>query len=111
MARLSAPWRRDPFDREASSLRLVDRAHDLAALPSGPASDRDVLYLDTDARCATGAAGDRDGLRGRDDPDGREARSSTWQHDRASRKPRKGSGAGVRQAASRARRSGTAQQR
>src|SRR4029079_5750642 len=47
---LSAPWRRDPFDRAAAIEQLVGQLHDFAALSAGCADPRrDRFYLDTEA--------------------------------------------------------------
>ena len=88
-----APWRADPFDREGAIRRLVDQLAAFAAMSSGPAWDKDVLYLDT-TRARTGAAAIADGLVPADDLDGLEALLVDLHHDRGFAKPRKGSGAG-----------------
>jgi len=88
-----APWRRDPFDREGEVRRLVEQLADFAERSSGPAWDRDVLYLDT-TRARTGAAAIADGLVPADDLDGLEGLLVDLHHDRGFAKPRKGSGAG-----------------
>ena len=61
-------------------------------MSSGPAWDKDVLYLDT-TRARTGAAAIADGLVPADDLDGLEALLVDLHHDRGFAKPRKGSGA------------------
>src|SRR5581483_12110555 len=43
----TAPWRRDPFDRDAELARALDRLHALAALTERATSIRDPLYYDT----------------------------------------------------------------
>ena len=68
------------------------RLTDFAAMSSGPAWDKDVLYLDT-TRARTGAAAIADGLVPADDLDGLEALLVDLHHDRGFAKPRKGSGA------------------
>ena len=88
-----APWRADPFDREGEIRRLVDQLAAFAAMSSGPAWDKDVLYLDT-TRARTGAAAIADGLVPAEDLDGLEALLVDLHHDRGFSKPRKGSGAG-----------------
>ena len=87
-----APWRKDPFDREGEIRQLVTRLTDFASMSSGPAWDKDVLYLDT-TRARTGAAAIADGLVPADDLDGLEALLVDLHHDRGFAKPRKGSGA------------------
>jgi ATP-dependent helicase/nuclease subunit A len=88
-----ARWRRDPFDREGEIRRLVGQLSEFAAMSSGPAWDKDVLYLDT-TRARTGAASVADGLVPLDDLDGLEALLVDLHHDRGFARPRKGSGAG-----------------
>ena len=87
-----ARWRTDPFDREGEIRQLVMRLADFAPMSSGPAWDKDVLYLDT-TRARTGAAAIADGLVPADDLDGLEALLVDLHHDRGFAKPRKGSGA------------------
>jgi ATP-dependent helicase/nuclease subunit A len=87
-----ARWRTDPFDREGEIRQLVMQLTDFAAMSSGPAWDKDVLYLDT-TRARTGAAAVADGLVPAVDFDGLEALLVDLHHDRGFAKPRKGSGA------------------
>jgi ATP-dependent exoDNAse (exonuclease V) beta subunit len=42
-----APWRRDPFDRDAELTRVLDRVHEVAALTGRATSQRDPLCYDT----------------------------------------------------------------
>ena len=43
------PWKRPPFDRSSRIDRLVTALHQLADLTAAPSSERDNLYIDTDA--------------------------------------------------------------
>jgi ATP-dependent exoDNAse (exonuclease V) beta subunit len=43
------PWRRPAFDRAAAIGEVLELLHGLAALTEDPVSDRDNLYVDTDA--------------------------------------------------------------
>ncbi len=87
-----ARWRRDPFDREGELRRLAAELDAFAEMSSGPAWDRDSLYLDT-TRARTGAAAIRSGLVPADDFDGLEALLVDLHHDRGFARPRKGSSA------------------
>src|SRR5438046_6344329 len=44
-----AAWHRPPFDRAAGINRVLEHLHRLAELTGSPVSERDNLYLDTDA--------------------------------------------------------------
>jgi ATP-dependent exoDNAse (exonuclease V) beta subunit len=44
----TAPWTRNPFDREAEIHALVSRLHEVAELTRGPASKDDPLFTGTD---------------------------------------------------------------
>ncbi len=87
-----ARWRRDPFDREGELRRLAGELDAFAEMSSGPAWDKDSLYLDT-TRARTGAAAIRSGLVPADDFDGLEALLVDLHHDRGFARPRKGSSA------------------
>jgi ATP-dependent helicase/nuclease subunit A len=43
----TAPWRREPFDRDAAQQHVLARVRELARLTESPGSRRDMLYLDT----------------------------------------------------------------
>jgi len=43
------PWHRPPFDRGAAIVRVLGHLHRLAQLTDEPVSERDNLYVDTDA--------------------------------------------------------------
>src|SRR5438876_929796 len=42
------PWRREPFDRDAELMAVLDRLHRLAALSASPADPQDLFYLDVE---------------------------------------------------------------
>ena len=88
-----APWRRTRSTARARSGAWWMSSPRSRRCRRGPAWDRDVLYLDT-TRARTGAAAIADGLVPAEDLDGLEALLVDLHHDRGSRKPRKGSGAG-----------------
>jgi ATP-dependent helicase/nuclease subunit A len=113
------PWRRPPFNRQFEIERLVAQLHELADLSAASTSDRDSLYIDTDAvrrlsrqirletsfheATATGPRGSRSGRPGSPpapaavshssaDLDGWEARLVDLTRDRGFSRTRKGSG-------------------
>jgi ATP-dependent helicase/nuclease subunit A len=88
-----AAWRRDPFDRAGEIRRLAEQLTAFAEMSSGPAWDKDPLFLDTTG--ARSRSNDiRNGVVPGDDLDGLEALLVDLHHDRGFAKPRKGSGAG-----------------
>ncbi len=86
----TAPWRRDPFDRDAALRRLIDRVHEVADLTERATSKRDPLCYDTlpvrefshEIRTAERF--------GSSDPDGWEARAVDLAQHRDFRRARRG---------------------
>jgi ATP-dependent exoDNAse (exonuclease V) beta subunit len=87
-----APWRRPPFDRQAEIQRLIEQLHRLADLTSSPSSERDNLFLDTDAVRRLSRQIRLEQSFGRHDDDGWEARLVDLVRDRGFSRTRKGSG-------------------
>jgi ATP-dependent exoDNAse (exonuclease V) beta subunit len=88
----SHPWRRPPFDRAAAIRAVLGQLHHLAALSSAPLSERDYLYLDTDAVRRLSRQIELESSFGQIDHDGWEARLVDLVRDRGVSRTRKGSG-------------------
>jgi ATP-dependent exoDNAse (exonuclease V) beta subunit len=86
------PWRRPPFDRAAAIRAALDELHRLAALSSAPLSERDNLYIDTDAVRRLSRQIELESSFGEIDHDGWEARLVDLVRDRGLSRTRKGSG-------------------
>jgi ATP-dependent exoDNAse (exonuclease V) beta subunit len=86
------PWKRPPFDREATIDRLVAALHRFADLTSAASSLRDNLYLDTDAARRLSRQIRLEQSFAQRDLDGWEARLVDLTRDRGFSRPRKGSG-------------------
>jgi ATP-dependent exoDNAse (exonuclease V) beta subunit len=87
-----APWHRPPFDRVEEITRLVVALHQLADLSASAASERDNLYLDTDAVRRLSRQIQLEQQFGHIDLDGWEARLVDLVRDRGFSRTRKGSG-------------------
>jgi len=87
-----APWRRPPFDRATLVSGLVARLQRLAALASGPHSERDGLFIDLDGVRRLSAQIELEQAFGQEDLDGWEARLIDLLRDRGFSRTRKGSG-------------------
>jgi ATP-dependent exoDNAse (exonuclease V) beta subunit len=87
-----APWRRPPFDRESEIARLIAQLHQLANLTTAPTSQRDNLYVDTDAVRRLSRQISLEQSFGRHDYDGWEGRLVDLVRDRGFSRTRKGSG-------------------
>jgi len=96
-----APWRRPAFDRDGEVDRLVGALHLFADLTADPASDRDNLFLDTEAARRTSRQIRLEQSFGQRDPDGWEARLVDLVRDRGFSRPRKGYGTRYGQTVSR----------
>ena len=96
------PWTRDAFDRAGAIDRLLSLAHALADVTAQPSSQRDNLFLDTEAVRALSTDVRRDMASGapRDD-DGLEGRLVELSRNREWLRARKGSGAMFAQGVSR----------
>ena len=88
----SQPWHRPAFDRAAAINRVLDFLHQLATLTEGPASERDNLYLDTDAVRRLSRQIKLEESFGQTDHDGWESRLVDLVRDRGVSRTRKGSG-------------------
>src|SRR5438876_3140410 len=88
----SHPWHRPPFDRTAAINRVLDHLHRLAALTEEPASERDNLYVDTDAVRRLSRQIRLEESFGQVDHDGWESRLVDLVRDRGLSRTRKGSG-------------------
>ena len=98
----TAPWTRNPFDRDGDIDRLVAELHEFAALTDKPSYNRDNLYLDTAAaRHASQEIALHQSF-GHQDYDGWEARLVDLSRDRNFSKARHGRGPGYRQGVPRA---------
>ena len=86
------PWVRPPFDRVSEIDRLVANLHSLADLTATRSSDRDNLYLDTDAVRRLSRQIRLEQSFGQADLDGWEARLVDLTRDRGFSRTRKGSG-------------------
>jgi ATP-dependent helicase/nuclease subunit A len=86
------PWKRPPFDRASEIDRLVTALHQLADLTAAPSSERDNLYVDTDAVRRLSRQVRLEQSFGQHDLDGWEGRLVDLARDRAFSRARKGSG-------------------
>jgi len=86
------PWRRPPFDRPAAIGRALDLLHRLAKLSAAPISERDNLFVDTDAVRRLSRQVELESSFGQIDHDGWEARLVDLVRDRGLSRTRKGSG-------------------
>ena len=86
------PWKRPPFDRSSRIDRLVTAVHQLADLTAAPSSERDNLYIDTDAVRRLSRQIRLEQSFGQQDLDGWEGRLVDLARDRAFSRARKGSG-------------------
>jgi ATP-dependent exoDNAse (exonuclease V) beta subunit len=87
-----APWRRPTFDRIAEIDRIVAALHELADLTAAASSERDNLYVDTDAARRLSRQIRLEASFGGRDLDGWEARLVDLVRDRGFSWTRKGSG-------------------
>ena len=87
-----SPWRRPPFDRAAAIARSLDLLHRLAKLSAAPMSERDNLFIDTDAVRRLSRQVELESSFGQTDHDGWEARLVDLVRDRGLSRTRKGSG-------------------
>jgi ATP-dependent exoDNAse (exonuclease V) beta subunit len=87
-----APWSRPLFDREATIERLVKALNELAEMTSAPLSQRDNLYLDTDAVRRLSRQITLEQSFGQRDLDAWEARLVDLTRDRNFSRARKGTG-------------------
>ncbi len=87
-----APWKRPPFDRVGRIDRLLESLHHLARLTSAASSERDNLFIDTDAVRRLSRQIQLEQSFGRRDDDGWEARLVDLVRDRGLARTRKGSG-------------------
>jgi ATP-dependent helicase/nuclease subunit A len=87
-----APWSRPPFDRAAEIDRVIELLHRLADLTASPSSERDNLYLDTDAVRRLSRQIRLEQSFGSRDLDGWEARLIDLMRDRGAARTRKGTG-------------------
>ncbi len=98
----TAPWTRNPFDRNADVEGLIVELHEFAALTSKPSYNRDNLYLDTaPARHLSQEIALHQSF-GHEDYDGWEARLVDLSRDRNFSKARHGRGPGYKQGVARA---------
>ena len=88
----TCPWHRAPFDREARIDALVAAIHRLAELTSAPWSERDNLFIDTDAVRRLSRQIGLEQSFGARDLDGWEARLISLTRDRGLSRTRKGTG-------------------
>src|SRR5262249_44511725 len=86
------PWRRPPFDRAAAVNRALDLLHRVAKLSAAPLSERDNLFVDTDAVRRLDRPIELESSFGQTDHDGWEARLVDLVRDRGLSRTRKGSG-------------------
>jgi ATP-dependent exoDNAse (exonuclease V) beta subunit len=86
------PWSRPSFDRAAEVERLVAALHRFAALTYEPLSQRDNLYIDTDAVRRLSRQIELEQSFGQSDLDGWESRLVDLTRDRNFSRARKGSG-------------------
>ena len=86
------PWRRPPFDRAAAIGRALGLLHRLAKLSAAPISERDNLFVDTDAVRRLSRQIELESSFGQSDHDGWEARLVDLVRDRGLSRTRKGSG-------------------
>jgi ATP-dependent exoDNAse (exonuclease V) beta subunit len=86
------PWTRPPFDRQGAITALISMLHAFADLTRHPASDRDVLYADTDGVRRLSDQIKLEASFGRLDFDAWEARLVDLVRDRGLSRTRKGSG-------------------
>src|SRR5438067_3640286 len=87
-----APWHRPPFDRAAGINRVLEDLHRLAGLTESPVSERDNLYVDTDAVRRLSRQIRLEESFGQIDHDGWESRLVDLVRDRWISRTRKGSG-------------------
>src|SRR5215467_14316825 len=85
-------WRRPPFDRAAAIARSLDLLHRLAKLSGAPLTERDNLFLDTDAVRRLSRQIELEASFGQTDHDGWESRLVDLVRDRGLSRTRKGSG-------------------
>jgi ATP-dependent helicase/nuclease subunit A len=85
-------WHRPAFDRTSEIDRLVDAVHALADITAAPLSERDNLYVDTDAVRRLSRQIRLEQSFGQRDLDGWEARLVDLTRDRGLSRTRKGSG-------------------
>jgi ATP-dependent exoDNAse (exonuclease V) beta subunit len=88
----SAPWHRPQFDRASAIQRVLDHLHRLAELTGAPVSERDNLYIDTDAVRRLSRQIRLEESFGQVDHDGWESRLVDLVRDRGMSRTRKGSG-------------------
>jgi ATP-dependent helicase/nuclease subunit A len=86
------PWHRPDFDRAAGISRVLDHLHGLAAMTEAPVSERDNLYIDTDAVRRLSRQIKLEESFGQIDHDGWESRLVDLVRDRGVSRTRKGSG-------------------
>ena len=86
------PWRRPVFDRARAIGEVLELLHGLAALSEEPVSERDNLYVDTDAVRRLSRQIALEESFGQVDHDGWEARLVDLVRDRGLSRTRKGSG-------------------
>jgi len=86
------PWSRPPFDRAVEVDRLVAELHEFARRTSAPLSERDNLFIDTDAARRLSAQIRLEQSFGQRDLDGWEARLVDLTRDRGFSRARRGSG-------------------
>jgi ATP-dependent helicase/nuclease subunit A len=86
------PWHRPPFDRARAIAAALDRLHQLATLSEDPLSERDNLYVDTDAVRRLSRQVRLEESFGHVDHDGWESRLVDLVRDRGLSRTRKGSG-------------------
>jgi ATP-dependent exoDNAse (exonuclease V) beta subunit len=91
-AEFDAPWKRPSFDRVRAIERCLEELHRLADLTASPVSERDNLYLDTDAVRRLSRQIRLEESFGHRDLDGWEARLVDLVRDRGVSRTRKGSG-------------------
>ena len=97
----TAPWTRNPFDRDADIDQLIAELHEFAALTAKPSYNRDNLYLDTaPARHLSQEIALHQSF-GHEDYDGWEARLVDLSRDRNFSKARHGRGPGYKQGVAR----------
>jgi len=88
----STAWTRPPFNRVATIDRLLEGLHRLATMTAGASSERDNLYIDTDAVRRLSRQIQLEQSFGRRDDDGWESRLVDLVRDRGLSRTRKGSG-------------------
>ena len=86
------PWHRPAFDRAAAIARVLDGLHRLASFTENPLSERDNLYIDTDAVRRLSRQVRLEESFGHVDHDGWESRLVDLVRDRGLSRTRKGSG-------------------